>query len=200
MNDHNNTVADGEFGDENGLVDLSDDDNETGEISEATDAEEISEETPEETKPKGIAALKWVRLALRDKHGSVDKLATLAYIEKQLDDVMKNEVGIDDIANAVKRVFAPLLEKSPHNAQLDITTLTTRACNYLSTPDGSDAENINRVKKFARGETERFEATGGAEGIIYVKKGAGGGVRWSTPAFVKEWRALQAKKAAAAKK
>lgn len=141
----------------------------------------------------------WAKLAVRDEHGALDITATLLLVEKELSDTAGAEVSTDTIAEHTAGVFDKLTKSgSIKNASMELSILAQRVVAQLDAPYGTETRLNERVKDYVRGESDRFEATNGSEGLYLIQRGKGGGVRLSTESFVKEYREKQAKKAAKA--
>lgn len=165
----------------------------------------MANDNTNETTGTGI---NWGKIALRDTHGSVDKPATLALIDEELTaHIADNEVDMDEIETACETVFEKLRATGgvvAQKAMMDLNELSHRALDLLdNVPYGASTRLQERIKDFVRGESETFVKTDGAEGKYHIKRGKDGGVRLNTPAYLDEYRKLQAakraKEAAAAK-
>lgn len=143
--------------------------------------------------------INWAKVAVRDAHGAIDKDATLALCDEELTSHIGNEVDMTEIASSVAQVFTKLTRGGEaQKAMIDLDGLATRAFGLLpAAPLGSETLLKKRIMDFVRGESLRFTETNGAEGLYHIKRGKDGGVRLNTPAYVAEFRALQAKKVAA---
>jgi hypothetical protein len=164
-------------------------------------AESTSTESTETVKGTGI---NWSKVAVRDPHGAIDQEATLALCNEELSaHIAENEVDMGEIGDAVASAFAEVRAKA-QKAMIDLNGLASRALNALGTvtsvPFGAETRLQERIKNYVRGESDRFVETKGAEGLYHIKRGKDGGCRLATEAYVKEYRELQAKKAAAAAK
>lgn len=164
----------------------------------AGETEEMTEGTDEQS---GIEKLNWTKLAVRDAHGAIDSEGTLALVTEALAQAVGNEVDLEEIRGAVSTVFTKLLALpgggSALKGKMDLDGVAGRARELLDVPFGAETMVQLRIKNFIRGESEKFVETNGAEGSCHIKRGKDGGVRVRTDAYVKEYRALQAKKAAA---
>jgi hypothetical protein len=172
------------------------------EKTETVVVEEKTETVVVEEKASGLERLNWTKLAIRNSHGAIDVDATLAYVGEALAEAVGNEVDLEEIKGAVDGVIAKLLAlpsgKTALMGKMDLAEVATRAARTLDAPFGGESMLIERVKEFIRGESDRFVESNGEEGSVHVKRGKDGGVRAATTAYVAEYRALQAKKLAAA--
>lgn len=154
-----------------------------------------SDEGEVEEKTSGI---NFAKAVIRDEHGVVNKTLTFARIEEEYSAWMEaNEIDTPLIAAAVAAVFSKL--PPAQMAMLDLNGVANRAVEELKVPFGSETRLSNRVKDFVRGESLRFVAASGREGMYHIKRGKKGGVRLNTPAYVEQYRKIQAKKPATSK-
>lgn len=181
---------------------MSDDNNTIDNENDETLSDDMDNDIDEsgEEEVKLTTRVDWSKHSLRDRFGIIDKAATLALIEQELDAAINGEVSREEIAHAVRQVFDKLLAQSPANAKIALDTLANRAATILDATFDSEVLVKKSVKEYVRGESKRFAETSGAEGCCLVQAGKKGGVRVATEAFVKEYRERVAKKAAAAKK
>lgn len=184
---------------------MSNDNNETLETLENTTEEIAGDGDGEGKEEKPVYHVNWSRAVERDEHGSVDKAKTLAKLEADLSThIATNEFPMEQIASAVRSVFERLMESKPLKVSKDLDGVASRAFIILNSiaevPNDSETTMINRIKGYVRGESKRFEATNGEQGSVLIVRGKSGGCYYSTPTLVKEYRARQAKKAAAAAK
>lgn len=163
--------------------------------------ETTDETTDTDTEVQGTG-INWENVAVRDAHGAVDKDATLARCDAEIvAHIANNEFDIEEIRGAVAQVFVKLTRGgAAQMAMMDLQGVVGRASALLDVPYGAETRIEKRIKDFVRGESKRFEATTGAEGSYHIKRGKHGGVRGNSEMYVKEYRALQAKKAAASAK
>lgn len=138
--------------------------------------------------------INWAKVAVRDGHGSVDAAATMARLEEELTKhVAENEIDLGEIAGAVSRVLTDLTKNGQaQKASMNLNDLSLRALNLLGS---TESRLQKRILEFARGESERFMSSKGADGLLLIRKGKLGGVHVSTPTFVKEYNESLAKKA-----
>jgi hypothetical protein len=138
--------------------------------------------------------INWARVAVRDGHGSVDAAATMARLEEELTKhIAENEIDLGEIAGAVSRVLADLTKNGQAlKASMALNDLSLRALSLLGS---TESRLQKRILEFAHGESERFVASRGADGLLMIRSGRHGGVHVSTPTFVKEYNEALTKKA-----
>lgn len=171
---------------------------ETIETTEETTEETTANETAAVAEEKGTG-INWAKVAVRGQHGAVDKTLTMALLDEELSThIAENEVDMEEIGSTVATVFTKLTQGVAKKASIDLNGLATRALGLLGdVPYGQETRLSERIKDFVRGESDRFVESNGASGLYHIKRGKDGGVRLNTEMYLKEYRALQAKKAAA---
>jgi hypothetical protein len=141
---------------------------------------------------KNKTGINWGKIAskvegLRNAHGTVNQDALFELCKAEIaEHCNNNEIAKDVLKTAVDSVFNKL---PPADMKLiDMNGVITGALRALNTPD-TDATRVGTaIRKFLRGESDRFEATNGAEGFYHVKLGSGGGVRPSTAKYIADYK------------
>jgi len=176
-------------------------------MADENETNEMGTDETETTEEKGTG-INWAKVSVRDAHGAIDAAATLALCNEELTaHVADNEVDMKEIDESVAKVFVKLMTTPGGVSQkglIDLQGLAGRAFNILDNdgevPYGAETRLQERIKDFVRGESETFVKTSGQSGKYHIKRGKDGGVRLNTPAYLKEYMELQAKKATAAAK
>ena len=142
------------------------------------------------------SGVNWSKVRFATANGSIDLSATLAELEIEarayLDGI---KVDTTAIAQAVSAVFNRM--PAADNKFMEIEELALQALANMPDDPNSSSKVLKDIKNYLRAESDRFVATNGAEGQVWVKVGRNGGVWLSTPATVQRFCELQAKKAGA---
>jgi hypothetical protein len=157
----------------------------------------MSNENNTETK----SFINWERVLsrpeFRNENGEANLDEVMRQIREEANEYLSNEVGTDEIKGAVQTVFNRMLEKNnSKDAALETDTLITRAIFELNVDEETTSKAKKRIHNFLDRETKKFKDTNGAEGIVVIRKGAGGGVRYATESFIADYRKAQEKKLA----
>jgi hypothetical protein len=139
------------------------------------------------------SGVKWNKVALLVENGVVNVDATMAMLRAELVAYLASTVeDTAGIAEAVESVFARM--PNAESKLIDFNGLALKAFGSMTVATGKETKMLENIKAYVRAESKVFEATGGEAGKYWIVKGAGGGVRQSSPATIEKFKTLQAKK------
>ena len=140
------------------------------------------------------SGVKWNKVALLVENGVVNVDATMTMLRAELVAYLASTVeDTTGIAEAVDSVFARMPQAE--SKLIDLNSLALKAFGSMTIASGKETKMLENIKTYIRAESKLFEATGGEAGKVWITKGAGGGVRQSSPGTIEKFNALKAKKA-----
>src|SRR5271165_3717431 len=139
------------------------------------------------------SGVKWNKVELLVENGVVNVDATVAMLRAELVAYLASTVeDTAGIAEAVESVFARMPQAE--SKLIDLNSLALKAFGSMTVASGKETKMLESIKNYIRSESKLFESTGGEAGKYIIFKGAGGGVRNSTPATIEKYKALKTKK------
>jgi len=141
------------------------------------------------------SGVKWNKVELLVENGVVNVDATMTMLRAELVAYLASTVeDTAGIAEAVESVFARM--PNAESKLIDLNSLALKAFGSMTVASGKETKMLENIKTYIRAESKLFESTGGEAGKYIIFKGAGGGVRNSTPATIEKYNALKTKKTA----
>jgi hypothetical protein len=139
------------------------------------------------------SGVKWNKVELLVENGVVNVDATMAMLRAELVAYLASTVeDTAGIAEAVESVFARM--PNAESKLIDLNSLALKAFGSMTVASGKETKMLESIKNYIRSESRLFESTDGEAGKLWVVKGAGGGVRQSSPATIEKYKTLKAKK------